>query len=274
MRRLLIVYYWFFKSKNNVSFYELIRFFFKPTVHSVADRYIKDIKMLEGNYGVTFKNLRALLFWPCQFPIEGIYQVTSETFDKNDWHYYQKKFTEVVNEEVILDVGTAEGLFILSVINRCKRIILVEPNDYFAAALNKTFASYQDKVILHNVVVGSQNGEISFNSDSLSGRVDFKGNSGMLKRMETVDHLTLNELPITYLKADIEGYEIEMLKGAENTIKKHKPKIAITSYHTENNAEEIISLVKGFVPEYNHYVKGIFHEDGKPVMIHFWIGAS
>ena len=73
------------------------------------------------------------------------------------------------------------------------------------------------------------------------------------------------------MKADIEGFELEMLKGAEQTIKNNKPKIAITTYHTQNNPKEIIDLIKSFVPEYNYYVKGIYEQTPKPVLIHFWI---
>jgi hypothetical protein len=62
-----------------------------------------------------------------------------------------------------------------------------------------------------------------------------------------------------------------MLKGATATIQRDKPKIAITSYHTENDAREIIHHIKSIVPEYRHYVKGIHQDKGKPVMIHFWI---
>jgi hypothetical protein len=64
---------------------------------------------------------------------------------------------------------------------------------------------------------------------------------------------------------------MEMLKGAKTTIQRNRPKIAITSYHTENVATEIIREIKSYVPEYQYYVKGIFQEMGKPVMIHFWI---
>ena len=36
---------------------------------------------------------------------------------------------------------------------------------------------------------------------------------------------------ITYIKADIEGFEQEMLLGAEKTIKKNKPKLAPTQFN-------------------------------------------
>ena len=104
----------------------------------------------------------------------------------------------------------------------------------------------------------------------MSGSIDVKQQRGVKKKMETIDSLLANEPVITYLKADIEGFELEMLKGAEKIIKKHKPKIAITCYHPENDSNKIIALLKEYVPEYNFYKKGVFHEEGRPVMIHLW----
>ena len=104
---------------------------------------------------------------------------------------------------------------------------------------------------------------------TLLGRVE--GTSGIRKDMQTIDTLLANERKITFLKADLEGFEESMLRGAEQTIKKHRPKLAITSYHLENNPREIVNIIKGFVPEYNHSIKGIIEAGGKPVMIHFWI---
>ena len=269
MRRLRIILYWLFKSRNNVSLPELIRFAMKPKVKTVASQFINAISTTDLLYKIDFTVIKYPLYWPKACSIEGIYQVTSETFDKEDWHYYQKKHTGVEHNEILLDVGAAEGLFALSVADKCSKIIMVEPNDYFADALKTTFKPFDSKTTIHNVAVGNTEGTISFNPTSLSGKVDLDTNENISKRITTIDTI-INDSPVTYLKADIEGHELEMLKGAVNTIKRNKPTIVITCYHRENVASEIIDFIKSIVPEYNHYVKGVFHEEGKPVMIHFW----
>lgn len=271
MRRIFIIFHWFLGRRNSVTFSELLSFLTRPKVKVIAGRYIDTITEKKDFYEISFASLKPKLFWPRECPIEGIYQVTTETFDPDDWHYYQKKHTEVQKGDVILDVGAAEGLFALSVVDRCKKIIMIEPNDFFYNALTRTFKDYGQKSEIYNVAVGNTEGEIVFDQTSLSGHIDHDNQEGTRKVITKIDTLLQNESEMTYLKADLEGYEMEMLRGASQTITRHKPKIAITTYHTENNSWDIINFIMGLVPEYKFYTKGIFHQHGKPVMIHFWI---
>jgi FkbM family methyltransferase len=55
---------------------------------------------------------------------------------------------------------------------------------------------------------------------------------------------------ITFLKADVEGMEMELLRGAEATIKRHRPKIAICVYHYPTDIPEIANHLRKLVPEY------------------------
>ena len=271
MRRLKILFYWIIGPKNNVSLVEIIKFFFKPTIKQIASEYIEQIEK-KSFYEIKFKNCNNTLFWPLEFSIDSIYQVTSETFDTNDWHYYRKEHTSIEEGEVLLDIGTAEGLFPLAVVDSCSKLFLIEPSRLFSDCLKKTFQSYNGKVIIHNVAVGAVDGVINFSEDALMGRIGHHTESVVNNiDMYSIDTLIPENQNITYLKADIEGYEYEMLKGAKNTITNNKPKIAITTYHKENSAEEIIHLILSYVPEYKYYVKGIFEQGPKPVMIHFWI---
>ncbi|MDX1472129.1 MAG: FkbM family methyltransferase, partial [Flavobacteriaceae bacterium] len=213
-------------------------------------------------YEIKFKNLPHILYWPLEFNTDSIYQITSETFDPNDWHYYQKKNTQIEMGDILLDIGTAEGLFPLTVIAKCSKIFLIEPSRLFSKSLAKTFEPFKSKVEIHNVAVGDTDGIINFSEESLVGRIgEYSEMASAPTNIKRIDSIIPKNQPITYLKADIEGYEYQMLKGAELTIKNNKPKIAITTYHKENDAKEIIELILSYVPQYNYYVKGIF-EDG------------
>ncbi|HEX2937836.1 MAG TPA: FkbM family methyltransferase [Ruminiclostridium sp.] len=56
---------------------------------------------------------------------------------------------------------------------------------------------------------------------------------------------------VTFIKLDIEGSELEALKGAEKTIKNFKPKLAVCVYHKPLDIVRIPMYLKSLVPEYN-----------------------
>jgi FkbM family methyltransferase len=246
---------------------ELLRFLIKPKINFMAKSFISQIQHNNSDVEVKFKTIKDSLFWPKTFSLKRFDQVVCESFDTNDWHYYQKEHTEVVENEIILDIGTAEGLFPLIVIDKCKHVYMIEPSKIFCNCLEKTFSQYKDKITVFNVAVGNEDGEISFD-EKVANETD---DNTYKINISKIDSLFKNNEKITYLKADIEGFEQEMLKGAEQTIKRNKPKIAITTYHTQNDPNEIIAIIKSFVPEYNYYVKGIYEKTPKPVLIHFWV---
>lgn len=55
---------------------------------------------------------------------------------------------------------------------------------------------------------------------------------------------------VDYIKADIEGSERDMLKGAYETIKKFHPKISICTYHLPDDKEILENLLKDIEPGY------------------------
>jgi len=55
---------------------------------------------------------------------------------------------------------------------------------------------------------------------------------------------------ITFLKADVEGMEMALLKGARSTIRLHKPKLAICVYHYPNDIPVISDYLIDLMPAY------------------------
>lgn len=74
------------------------------------------------------------------------------------------------------------------------------------------------------------------------------------KTISIDDFVEENNIPkIDFIKFDIEGSELSALKGAEKTIKKHKPQLAICLYHSFRDYTEIPVFLHKLVPEYEFY---------------------
>lgn len=54
---------------------------------------------------------------------------------------------------------------------------------------------------------------------------------------------------------DIEESELEALKGAAETIKKYKPRVAISFYHKTEDILKIPSFILGLNPEYSLFIR-------------------
>ena len=65
---------------------------------------------------------------------------------------------------------------------------------------------------------------------------------------------------------DIEGAEIEAIKGARNTISKHKPDLAISVYHKIEHLWEIPLLIKSLKSNYKFYLRSHEHFNQETVL--------
>jgi FkbM family methyltransferase len=55
---------------------------------------------------------------------------------------------------------------------------------------------------------------------------------------------------VSFLKADVEGMEIGLLRGAQATIRRYKPKITVCVYHYPTDIPEIANYLRKLVPDY------------------------
>ena len=99
------------------------------------------------------------------------------------------------------------------------------------------------------------NTESNSAGDSL---MDKSASESFQKDYSTVETTTIDDFVkenglkrVDFIKADIEGFERNMLKGAQETLKNFAPKLALCTYHLPDDPEVLAGLIKQANPKYN-----------------------
>jgi FkbM family methyltransferase len=97
-----------------------------------------------------------------------------------------------------------------------------------------------------------------------AGKLPFREEGSMLSMIseradhavetDTIDRIT-GDNSVTYIKMDVEGAELMVLKGAEQTIRRNKPLLGISIYHRERDLTDIPRYINEIVPEYKFYFR-------------------
>lgn len=258
------------KSKNNVSIGEMFKFFIDSSYHSKANRFIKSIENVGEFNKVLFTGYDEPLYYPSDFSLKSLEQVVVESFYSDNWHYYETFGTKVTSDDYVVDCGAAEGLFSFLIQRRAKKIFLIEPVPKFCASLKKTFHNGLNMEIVP-VALSDENGFASISEHDISSTLSLGAKKDVSVPVTTLDELFYEKnIPISYIKIDLEGFDFKALLGARELIKKNKPKIAVTTYHAFEHAQQIETYLRSIVPEYNIKLKGIYQISGAPVMLHAW----
>ncbi len=80
-------------------------------------------------------------------------------------------------------------------------------------------------------------------------------NGGMLVKTIALDQYMIGRGTVDFIKADVEGSELQLLHGSAEIIKKYRPKLAICLYHDIMDFLEIPKYIKSLVPEYEMRVR-------------------
>lgn len=250
---------------------EFARYVLSFPEFSVIQKSIETITRNDQFLIIKIKGYRDSVFWPIEFPVNDFLIILVELLYKRSWHRYQIDESFVDDGDVVVDCGASEGLFSLMVLDKASEIYAIEPLKEFNDALNCTFREY-DQVNVINCALSDVEGENYISSNSIRSFVNDKGEHGVI--LNTLDNLFLHKnSKIDFIKADIEGGELDMLKGAQYIIKEFKPKLAVTAYHEgQESAETIASYILSISHQYKYRFIGISErQPGNPVMMHFWV---
>ncbi len=171
---------------------------------------------------------------------------------------YFQDFMPLCEDEVFVDVGAYTGdtlRHFLRVSNRCyNRYYAFEPNKSNFIELTKFI---QDKnlpnVFAFQIGLAERNDVRSFSEDlKLSTTSSFSGHSEVTVLVDTID----NKCPdATFIKIDVEGLELEVLRGATKTIETNKPRLAVCIYHRKNHLWDVAFLIRKLNPTYCLYLR-------------------
>jgi FkbM family methyltransferase len=153
---------------------------------------------------------------------------------------------------VAMDIGANIGLTSLALSSLCGdgAVIAIEPVPYTFELLNKNLGDAGvTNATSFNLAVGAGEGSVSMyvNERNLATSfvVDIDTGSGQDIPMTSLDLLVqkLGLERLDFIKIDVEGCELEVLKGAENALKRFKPIVMLEMNHWCLNIFRGISLL-------------------------------
>ncbi|MEG2157307.1 MAG: FkbM family methyltransferase [Bacteroidaceae bacterium] len=150
--------------------------------------------------------------------------------------YLSQKFT-VKEDDIMADVGSAEALLSLQVIDKLKRLYLFEAEEEWNEALRKTFEPWKEKVVIVNKFVSNKNDD----------------------KHISLERFFKNEPePPTIIKMDVEGAEMDVMEGMGHLWNNKNLKIAVCTYHQQHDFDRIKEYIEK---------KGMSHEESKKYIL-------
>lgn len=165
----------------------------------------------------------------------------------------------ILNEgDVVFDCGANIGVFSsVAAFKKCT-VYAFEPAPNTIEYLKKTQHFYPESINICPYALSNSEGYVNFevadngNSENHMVNENLTDKQTIKVKMTTIDRFVKenNIEKVDFIKADIEGAERFMLKGAKETLAKFAPKISICTYHLEDDPKVLEDLIKNANPNY------------------------
>ena len=167
-------------------------------------------------------------------------------------------FFKPYDRETIIDLGSYDGNTDVEFLEWCKnsKIYAFEPipANYKNIEDNILRRKLEGQVFLIKKAAGDTDTEVYFSENGDSSQIMFDSNEHSVRVSQTKIDTVIDE-KITFIKMDIEGSELRALKGAKNTIKKCKPRLAICIYHRMSDLYDIPNYILSLEPNYRFAIR-------------------
>ena len=180
--------------------------------------------------------------------------------------YFDKDIMQFTDHEVFVDcggfVGDTTEMFI-SRIRNFSRIYSYEPENGNYEKAERYLSTWEHqvyhKITLRNTGVGKESATLKISSGGAGSHISQTGD-------QEVHIVSLDEdisEPVSFIKMDIEGFELDALAGAKNHILAEKPKLAICVYHKPDDLWQIPEYILQLNPTYKLYLRQYKYDDGQ-----------
>ncbi len=154
--------------------------------------------------------------------------------------------------DIVLDVGADYGSVTFEALRAgAQKVIAIEIAPQKWPCLERTFAKEisEGRVVLVREGAWDSESTLELGGDSV---VLERGSQKQRVRVTTIDQMVLElRLPrVDFITMDIEGAEKAALRGAVNTLRKFRPRMAIASEHLPDDTVAIPRTVHAMVPDY------------------------
>lgn len=161
-----------------------------------------------------------------------------------------------------VDCGAFQGdtldYFMNQVGNAAYKYWAFEADEYnYNVLKRKCYDSNWKDVEIHKLAVWDKKDTLFFENNDVMGNVAGKiaeenAGQGIVVNADSLDNIIMNE-KVDFIKMDIEGAELNALKGAEKLIRSYKPILAISAYHKLEHLWEVPQLIKKIDCNYGIY---------------------
>lgn len=223
------------------------------------------------------------IYWPAEFSTSDLPWLYAEIYAPfvHNPSSYDHPLAGIKAGDWVIDAGACEGFFTRRALEGgAARVVSVEPVPTLLEALALTFAVEIEGgcVSLAGVALSKQAGSAMLNTDfnhvcDSSLEVAHEGSSG------NIQVKALDELAAKYtlagnglIKMDIEGAEMDALKGAAHILTSLQPRLAIAVYHGYMNAAECRDIILAANPAYTVEFRGLYgyYHPPRPYMLFAW----
>jgi len=176
--------------------------------------------------------------------------------------YFPPELLAPSTSEVFVDCGAFDGdsirCFLAASGGRFGRIFAWEADPGNVKGLSRYRSQLPDEIAARMEIlpyaVGEHNATIRFSAEGSTGSRLAETEDAVEVECRTIDTVLATASP-TFIKMDIEGAEPAALRGAMQTMARHRPAMAICAYHSCDHLWTLPQLLKAGNPDYRIFLR-------------------